>query len=293
MQKPYRKTLIPLIALMGLGGLAGGVFYKQNFDQGVTFPYLGNLDDSLDCNSIDRDHLLVILAVGQSIASNFGSVPFTPGKNVFSFYNGRCFPGRDPLPGAEGTGGSIWSRLGELIVQKGYARNVLIVAVGAGGSSVSEWVPEAKYYPRLVDAASSMREANLKPGLVIWHQGSRDAAMNPEVYRKHLHEFVLAFPFLGIPLGQPARLFVATHTRCKGAAVPGIQAAQQGAVDHASYIFAGPNMDVLEDDLKYDGCHYNESGLNLAAKMWLGAIERAEAESPWLPRQVPSDIPKL
>ena len=292
MRIPSRKTLVPLAALLGLGLLAGGVFYKQNFDQGVTFPNLGNLDESLDCATIDRENLLVIFAVGQSIASNYGRGPFTPGKNVYSFYNGRCFPGHDPLPGADGAGGSIWSRLSELLVQKGYARNVLIVAVGAGASSVSEWVPEAKYYPRLVDAALSMKEANLKPGLIIWHQGSRDAGMAPEIYRNHLQEIVFALPFLGIQLGHPARLMVATHTRCAGGATPGIQAAQQGMVDHAKFIFAGPNTDVLENDVKYDGCHYNELGLNLAAKMWLNAIERAEAVSAWLPRETPTDRPK-
>ncbi len=292
MRKIYSKTLVPMVALLGLGLLAAGVFYKQNFDQGVTFPNLGNLDDSLDCNTIDRTNLLVILAVGQSIASNYGRAPFTPGKNVYSFYNGRCFHGRDPLPGADGIGGSIWSRLAELMVQKGYARNVMIVAIGAGASSVSEWVPEAKYYPRLVDAALSMKEANLKPGMVIWHQGSRDAGMAPEIYRNHLQEFVFAFPFLGIRLDPSTRLFVATHTRCAGPATPGIQAAQQSMVDHAKFIYAGPNLDVLEDDVKYDGCHYNERGLILASKLWLGAIERAEAQSPWLPRDTPKDQTK-
>ncbi len=288
----YRRTLFPLLALMALGLLATGVFYQQNFDQGVEFPNLGNLDESLDCNTIDRDKLLVILAVGQSNASNYGSVPFTPGKNVFSFYNGRCFPGHDPQPGADGIGGSIWSRLADLMVHKGYARNVMIVAVGAGGSSVSEWVPEAKYYPRLVDAAHSLKEANLTPGMIIWLQGSRDAGMAPEVYRNHLRDVIFAFPILGFRLGPAARLFVATHTRCSSAAAPGIQAAQQSMVDHANYIFAGPNMDTLEDDVKHFGCHYNELGLNLAAKMWLGAIERAEAESAWLPRETSNDRQK-
>lgn len=265
--------LVPFAALLLLGLLVAGVFYKQNFEPGITFPSLGNLADALDCKDIDRDKLVVILAVGQSIAANFGSAPYTPGPGVYSFYNGRCFPGHDPLPGAEGDGGSIWSRLGDLMIQRGLAKRVLLVAVGAGGSSVSEWVPDARLYPRLLDATSSLKAIGLKPDVVIWFQGSRDKSMGPTRYQSYLREFIYALPFLGIRLGQPTRLMVATHTRCQSDAVPGLQAAQRSVIDPGAFIFAGPTMDVLENDAKYDGCHYNESGLRRAAAMWLAALE--------------------
>lgn len=265
--------LLPFAALLLLGLLVVGVFYKQNFEPGITFPSLGDLANTLDCRDIDREKLVVILAVGQSIAANFGSTPYTPGPGVYSFYNGRCFPGHDPLPGAEGDGGSIWSRLGDLMIQRGLAKRVLLVAVGAGGSSVSEWVPDARLYPRLLDATSSLKAIGLKPDVIIWFQGSRDKSMDPARYLSYLREFIYSLPFLGIQLGQPTRLMVATHTRCQSVAVPGLQAAQRSVVDPGAFIFAGPTMDVLEDDVKYDGCHYNERGLSLAAKMWLSAME--------------------
>ena len=269
------QYILPFIALLVLGLLVAGVFYKQNFGDSVTFPSLGDQESSFDCKSIDRDNLVVILAVGQSIASNFGSVPHTPGPKVFSFYNGRCFHGDDPLPGADGSGGSIWSRLGDLLIERGLAKNVLLVAVGSGGSSVSEWVPDGKFYPRLLDATSSLKKNDLKPNLALWLQGSRDRQMEPALYRDLLQEFIYAFPFLGIQLGQPTRMLVATHTRCKSGTSPELQAAQRSVIDPGKFIFAGPNMDVLEDDKKYDGCHYNNLGLNTAAKMWLEAIEKA------------------
>ena len=275
--------LVPSTAVLILGGLLAGVFYKQNFNQGVTFPYLGNQDMSFDCGTIDRDRLLVVLAVGQSIASNFGDAPYKPGDSVFSFYNGRCFTGADPLPGADGTGGSIWSRLGDKLVTKGYAKSVLLVAIGAGGSSISEWAPEGKYHPRLIDAARSMKSAGFKPNLIVWQQGSRDVNMDASEYSTYLHQFIYTLPFLGIPLGQSTRMLIATHTRCGGPPVPNLQAAQQGLVDHAKYIFAGPNMDTLPDELKYDKCHYNESGLEVASDFWLRSITRVETENSWLP----------
>lgn len=294
MRRLNLEYLLPLTALVLLGVLAGGVFYKQNFNRGVSFPYLGDAKDSVDCNSIERENLLVVLAVGQSIASNYGEVRHTPGPNVYSFYNGRCFVGSDPLPGADGSGGSIWSRLGDHLVQKGYAKNVLLVAIGSGGSSVAEWVPDAKLYPRLADAAQRMRETGFSPNLVIWHQGTRDKEMDPELYRKHLREIVYALPFLSIPLGQSNRMFVATHTRCYGTGpFPALAAAQQSVVDHSKFIYAGPDMDVLGSEMKYDGCHYNGAGLTVAAAKWLQAIEKAEAESAWLPRVAAADMSKL
>ena len=290
MRRLSLDTVLPLIALLLLGLLAAAAFYRQNFDQGIRFPHLGDARDSIDCASIDRDNLVVVLAVGQSIASNYGSVPHRPGKQVFSFYNGRCFVGNDPLPGADGDGGSIWSRMGDLLVQRGHAKNVLLVAIGSGGSSVTEWVPDGKLYPRLVDAARSLKLAGFKPHVVAWHQGSRDRAMDPALYGRHLRDIIYAFPFLGMPLGNSSRLFVATHTRCKSDAVPALQAAQHSVVDPARFVFAGPDMDVLGDELKYDGCHYNEFGLKLAANRWLAAIEKVEAESPWLPRVAAAQV---
>ena len=280
------KYIVSSAAVIVLGGLLAGVFFQQNFDQGVMFPYLGDQDASFDCNTIDREKLLVVLAVGQSIASNFGDTPYKPVGNVFSFYNGRCFTGADPLPGADGTGGSIWSRLGDKLIAKGYAKNVLLVAIGAGGSSVSEWIPDGKYYPRLLDATRSLQHAGFKPGLIVWQQGSRDVDMDAQQYSTHLRGFIYALPFLGIPLGQSTRMLVATHTRCGGPAFPNLQAAQQSVIDPSKYIFAGPNMDTLSDELKYDRCHYNDSGLKVASELWLRAITTVEAESSWLPLTV-------
>lgn len=287
MRRYLSSYLLPVIALLALGVLAGGLYYKQNFDTGIRFPYLGNADDSLDCKSIDRENLVVILAVGQSIASNYGSTPYRPGPHVFSFYNGRCFPGHDPLPGADGAGGSIWSRLGDLLVQRGHAKSVLLVAVGAGGSSVAEWVPGGKLHARLIDAGHSMKLAGISPSMVIWHQGSRDARMDPDAYRNYLRELVDSFPFLDIRLGQPTRLLIATHTRCKSPPVEALRAAQHSLVDHNHYIYEGPDMDVVDDGMKYDDCHYNEAGLNFASQKWLDAIERADADVNWLPRLPP------
>jgi hypothetical protein len=278
-----RSFLFPTVILVALAALVAAIFYRENFDDPVVFPFLGDRESAVECNAIDRDRLLVILAVGQSIASNYGDTPFRPDANVFSFYNGRCFKGADPLPGADGTGGSIWSRLGDRLVKAGYAKNVLLVAIGAGGSSISEWVPDAKYYPRLVDAASSLRAADLKPQMIVWQQGSRDRDMGAEKYKDYMNKFIYALPFLGLRLGQPARLLVATHTRCNNEAALDIQLAQQSFVAPEKYILAGPNTDTLTTDLKYDGCHYNDVGLKAASRLWFEAVLQAQAQSNWLP----------
>ena len=284
MQSTRLQLLLAVTALIGLGLLVAGVFYKQNFDQAITFPSLGDLENSLDCSQLDQDNLVVILAVGQSIASNYGSVPYAVGPKVFSFYNGTCFRGNDPLPGADGNGGSIWSRLGDLLIQRGLAKNVLLVAVGSGGSSVSEWVPDAKLYPRLIDAATNLRASGFKPTLVVWLQGSRDRGMEPQKYRKHLRDFIFSFPILGIQLGQPTRMLVATHTRCNSEALPELQAAQRGVVEPDKFIFEGPNMDALDNEMKYDRCHYNEKGLDLAANLWLESISKVLPSTSAIPR---------
>jgi hypothetical protein len=107
--------------------------------------------------------------------------------------------------------------------------------------------------------------------------------MDPDQYRSNLRDFVYSLSFLGVQLGQPTRLLIAKHTRCKSEALPELQAAQDSLVSPGSYIFAGPNMDILGDEMKYDRCHYNEAGLKAATGLWFNAIEMAQRESAWLP----------
>jgi hypothetical protein len=55
----------------------------------------------------------IFLILGQSNAANHGNTPYTARREVYSldFLRMHCFHASEPLPGASGTGGSIWSRL--------------------------------------------------------------------------------------------------------------------------------------------------------------------------------------
>lgn len=71
----------------------------------------------VDCASIyDEQKSLVIMTYGQSMAANAVPTRYTPRNNVYNFFNGGCYIASDPLLGTSAEWGSIWSRLGDKIL---------------------------------------------------------------------------------------------------------------------------------------------------------------------------------
>ena len=63
---------------------------------------------------------LTILDLGQSNSGNFGETKKTPEHNVYNLYfaNQKLYLADDPLLGANGDRGSVWTRLGDKIIEQ-------------------------------------------------------------------------------------------------------------------------------------------------------------------------------
>src|SRR5664279_2339922 len=82
----------------------------------------------------------VIVVLGQSNAGNFGADRYKAMEAVDNFdpESGKCFAATDPLLGADGLGASFATRLGDILIQSGQFKRVIIAPMAIGGASISQ-----------------------------------------------------------------------------------------------------------------------------------------------------------
>ena len=225
-----------------------------------------------------RPRVMVALVFGQSNAGNWGESRRIAGPHVYSFFRGRYERARDPLPGADGRGGSVWTRLGDKLIAAGLYDRVVFVPAAIGATEIAEWAPGGRLHQDLLRNVREARRARLVFTHLLWHQGESDAVLGTaaEDYQARFLALLAAIRALGVD----APAFVAVATRC-GQYPPNeaIRNAQRGLVNPALGIFAGPDTDQLGPEYRYDGCHFSDQGLDTHAQMWLEVIRAHHAGS--------------
>jgi hypothetical protein len=216
---------------------------------------------SVDCDGFDA----VILTFGQSHAANSTHAKYEPrpGVNNFNLHDGKCYRAKDPMLGPNGQGGSIWSRLGDFLIEGGHYERILFVPIALGSTSVSSWVPEGEYYRRLTGARDLLKRQGLEFSYALWVQGSADKTMDVEKYQA---EFRKISEVISVPI------YVAISTLCGNAGLPAIRRAQQ-IIGTWEGINPGPDLDqIVTVAERPDGCHFSKSGADRAARLWYQAI---------------------
>lgn len=224
------------------------------------------------CGRIQSDQRMVALAFGQSNAANFGKQRSRAARDVYSFHSGRCYLAQDPMPGADGGGGSVWPRLGDELVRRGVYRSVVFITVGFGGTSVAEWAPGGAHHARLLDAARDARLAGLEITHLLWHQGESDSRLGTgrTTYISQFHALITSIRAEGIL--APAYVSLATY--CRSNQSFAIRAAQTALLSAELNIRQGPDTDrFLSDVDRYDGCHFSPSGMEKYSDAWADILE--------------------
>lgn len=231
--------------------------------------------EQADCHpAITMMDTAVLLVMGQSNAANFGQTKYGAScSNAINFYNGNFYPLEDPLHGATGDKGSVWSRLGDLLIQKGFAKVVIIAPVAIGGTTLQTWKPGGMNNHLIVEAIDSLKSKHLRITHVLWHQGEANntvlnpfvsAAQNAQQYRSDFLSLVAQMRSLGVN----APVFPAIVTRCANDSDQQLEAAQRNLASDSLGIFNGPDTDLLGNEYRFDDCHFNDSGLKIHALLW-------------------------
>lgn len=250
---------------------------------------------------------LTILVIGQSNAANSGGESgYSAGEAVvnFNFLDGKCYRAVDPLLGATGTAGSIWTRLGDRLVSVDQDLRVTFIPIAFGGTSINRWSEDGDLNKRLLLALERARDAGLAITHVFWEQGQADARSGPAWSKRRPNKFVMyresgdAAPWYTMrrsvyrdhfenimrtvgAAGLSPQFLVAVSSMCGHDGSPEVTAGQQQIVEASSDVLPGPNYDAIhrrQPDLFPDDCHLSNEGLETLADAWLEAFSNARPE---------------
>lgn len=216
-----------------------------------------------------------IVILGQSNAANYGTGHYTAKEAVDNFdpKTGKCFSAIDPLLGADGTGSSFATRLGDLLIESGRFKRAIIVSIAVGGASVSDLT--STYVGRIDNLIEKMNREGLTPTHFLFEQGETDASRDTTESQYLASLTLLVRKFRSA--GYKAPFYVALATKCDEVHPKNqltIRSAQAAAVDSGLNIMRGPDMDMIGNIGRTNGnCHMNEMGMLAQAALWAAFIE--------------------
>ena len=214
----------------------------------------------------------VFITAGQSNSANSGNPTMVPTSDFVSAWTGSGWRhGYDPQPCATGSGGSPWSRLGDMLVAR-YGVPVGFMSVGVGGTRISEWLPGG-YYVRIQTALNAAGTNRVHA--ILWHQGEDDSFINTNraTYASRLNSIITQ---TRVDAGYNVLWGVAKASYYPGgteAQFAEVRAGQQAVIDGDILVFQGPDTDDFHDlGYVWDGIHFNATGLYKHALQWREAI---------------------
>lgn len=203
-----------------------------------------------------------ILIIGETNAANTGT---TISRSRYSkvFFNGTLYPQAvDPLPGNEGSNGTIWSRLGNLFDASKF--DVTFIPTARLNGSINRWLPNSNdYFDRVRNSVLQFKDITH----VIWQHGDSDVSMPPLEYKEKFRIIANELNYLT----KNAPIYIALNTFCKPYfSTPGDQNNLRiNQKQLQSEYNAGPDLDAITDRLE---CFFNEKGLELAAQQWFKSL---------------------
>ncbi|MBT9505830.1 sialate O-acetylesterase [Rhodoferax sp.] len=227
---------------------------------------------AIPCSQVLKQRPQVILALGQSNAANSGEKVPVVAAPVSLFAEGKCLMAADPLPGGTGQGGSIWSRLPHQLSILKPQQNLVLSVLSVDGTSIEDWTGDnSPLRKRLEHHLTTMTAMGLTPQLILWQQGEAEArtGTTEAAYGAGLDQLAAILELTGIH----APIVVAQSTVCRSAPNAQIRAAISAKVANSARFKQGPDTDTLiGQDLRHDGCHFSEAGLDKAAQHWAQTI---------------------
>lgn len=247
--------------------------------EGIQIAYFGQ---SNSANSVTRNSV-----------KPGSSAPSPANLFQYDWRRGRCYRYREPLLGADGSGGnSITFTAVELA--RTFKGPVTIIPFGVSRSSVLQWAfgPLALHQEFVLFQA---RNSGLSPSIFLWHQGETDARLQSLAHNflkgiplaihwnkwlddrgRHLYGRALLAVMERSRRHFPASYFgIALASRCSSTAPwPSIRQAQMDAAQNNHRTFISADSDgIFGDSLRYDGCHFSIAGSEVLGRQYSKSLK--------------------
>lgn len=253
---------------------------KQNrsIEAGHTIAVPAAWSRTADINLIGKGRVMVALALGQSNSANFGETLYNPKHEVYSYYRGNLYRAGDPMYGADGLRGSVWSRFADLVIESGMYDRVVFVTAGIGGTSVQCWTDgECSEYLR--DILEDLHSDKIRLTHIFWHQGEQDNLQNTG----HAEYTARMTRLLAVirEYGQDAPMYVSIasyhpHNLDRSYISDEVRRGQADFINGNRGVLCGPDTDrLVSKESRYDGVHFSGPGLDSFALLWLEAVRES------------------
>jgi hypothetical protein len=212
------------------------------------------------------------LVIGDSLSCNTSTTAYAPASGKVeqvNIYDRAAYEVADPMLGVSLSGGSIWSRLGDELIDRDYLDRIIFVNCAGGGLSSSDFVPTGSQSQRLRAALFCTRLLAMPVTAVLYGHGTNDSAGDQW---SQCFASILAF-VRGHNVKAPFMVMKATW---QGSAINSdIRTAMDDVVDGID-VLAGPDIDppvIGLSERESDGIHPNGAGQDHAASLWADCIE--------------------
>jgi len=272
-----RELLVPILwlAALGIAFVLGMGFVRYGAYSGVRqwlsqqMKVTGKKPVSLA--DLKGRRVMRILVIGQSNAGNWGESHAVADSCILNFYDGALYRAEDPLLGADGGGGSPWTRFDAESCRRLSVDFIVVALVSRGGKGIDSFVTGGDQHQTIFNTIRSMNEAGLPPDFVCYFQGEADAAVRTpgETYLRKLESLVASLRERGV---KAPVLISRTSWMPRARANEEIRRAQGEVVSAARGIFAGPDTDQFGYDSRFDGLHFSDEGLRVVSQAWVKAM---------------------
>ncbi|ETZ22614.1 sialate O-acetylesterase [Pedobacter sp. V48] len=230
---------------------------------------------------IKSNDIMIFFAFGQSNSANYGEGGYHCRNEVYNYYKGDIYKAEEPLLGPDGKGTSVWSRLGDMLIDSGLYKKVIIIPIGIGSTSIQSWVEESSA-KKLDQTLNYLGKDNIKPTHIFWQQGETDNVdgTSKNQYKERLKMLINVFRKRNIqaPFYTSITSYFPYNNNNPLGINKGITEAQQEVAKEVPGVIEGPNTDSLNlAYYRYEAVHFTEKGLDRLAYEWFKKIKAAEA----------------
>jgi hypothetical protein len=241
-------------------------------------PVADSLQEVALSNFTPDKKTMIALTFGQSNAANRGQTPYTPHNlSVLNYYEGKLYRAKDPLLGTTGPGGSVWTHLGDLLIDSGLYNKIIFVPIAIGNTDIECWT-SGPCFQKLEKTLEQLDSLHIKLTHFFWHQGESDNLENTSK-QKYKESLKIILQTLR-KYHQPADFYISIASYHNGAITKplGVDAvirqAQKEFIRENRGVFFGPDTDQLIHTIhRYDGVHFSDFGMKAFAQLWLKAIK--------------------
>jgi len=216
------------------------------------------------------DKTIVAFVFGQSNSANSGGERFQANSdNVFNYFDNHYYIASDPLLGASGNAGSMWTITANKLIQKKIADKVILIAAGIGGTSIKQWRNGGDLNGMLDNRLKEAKENHIHITHFFWHQGESDNGTYESEYKNGLTEVIQ----LTQHYYPDAKFFVSqASAHCPNTSSDTILKSQR-EITKLNNVFMGPNTDLISANDRWDGCHLSGRGVEKASNAWVKLIQ--------------------